>query len=171
MKKIFMLTSMLIVQFVLIAGSKITGIVVDEDGDSRLPGASVMLANDKGKTIKSVATDDMGKFEIANVENGTYLLHVTFIGYEPQSISLTNLDDDVNVGTVKLTHKLSVLDEVVVEGDAVINKVDRQIILPTSAQRRASTKLRCAVAYQRGRGYYWRSCGFAPTRCTEGGIS
>ncbi len=139
MKKIFMLTSMLIVQFVLIAGSKITGIVVDEDGDSRLPGASVMLANDKGKTIKSVATDDMGKFEIANVENGTYLLHVTFIGYEPQSISLTNLDDDVNVGTVKLTHKLSVLDEVVVEGDAVINKVDRQIILPTSAQRRAST--------------------------------
>ena len=139
MKKIFMLTSMLIVQFVLIAGSKITGIVVDEDGDSRLPGASVMLANDKGKTIKSVATDDMGKFKIANVENGTYLLHVTFIGYEPQSISLTNLDDDVNVGTVKLTHKLSVLDEVVVEGDAVINKVDRQIILPTSAQRRAST--------------------------------
>lgn len=139
MKNILMLALALMVQLALVAGNKITGTVVDGGDNSQLPGVSIMLANDSGDMVKGVATDEMGRFEIADVEDGTYLLHVTYIGYTPQSISLTNLDGDVNVGIVKLEQKPNVLGEVVVEGGAVINKVDRQIILPTSAQRKAST--------------------------------
>lgn len=139
MKNILMLALALMVQLALVAGNKITGTVVDGGDNSQLPGVSIMLANDYGDMVKGVATDEMGRFEIADVEDGTYLLHVTYIGYTPQSISLTNLDGDVNVGIVKLEQKPNVLGEVVVEGGAVINKVDRQIILPTSAQRKAST--------------------------------
>lgn len=134
-----MLALALMAQLALVAGNKITGTVVDGGDNSQLPGVSVMLANSFGDMVKGVATDEMGRFEIADVEDGTYLLHVTYIGYTPQSISLTNLDGDVNVGIVKLEQKPNVLGEVVVEGGAVINKVDRQIILPTSAQRKAST--------------------------------
>lgn len=134
-----MLALALMAQLALVAGNKIAGTVVDGGDNSQLPGVSVMLANSFGDMVKGVATDEMGKFEIADVEDGTYLLHVTYIGYTPQSISLTNLDGDVNVGIVKLEQKPNVLGEVVVEGGAVINKVDRQIILPTSAQRKAST--------------------------------
>lgn len=134
-----MLALALMAQLALVAGNKITGTVVDGGDNSQLPGVSIMLANDSGDMVKGVATDEMGRFEIADVEDGTYLLHVTYIGYTPQSISLTNLDGDVNVGIVKLEQKPNVLGEVVVEGGAVINKVDRQIILPTSAQRKAST--------------------------------
>lgn len=134
-----MLALALMVQLALVAGNKITGTVVDGGDNSQLPGVSIMLANGSGDMVKGVATDEMGKFEIVDVEDGTYLLHVTYIGYAPQSVSLTNLNGDVNVGIVKLERKSSVLGEVVVEGDAVINKVDRQIILPTSAQRKAST--------------------------------
>lgn len=139
MKNILMLALALMVQLALVAGNKITGTVVDGGDNSQLPGVSIMLANDYGDMVKGVATDEMGRFEITDVEDGTYLLHVTYIGYTPQSISLTNLDGDVNVGIVKLEQKPNVLGEVVVEGGAVINKVDRQIILPTSAQRKAST--------------------------------
>lgn len=139
MKNILMLALALMVQLALVAGNKIAGTVVDGGDNSQLPGVSIMLANDSGDMVKGVATDEMGRFEIADVEDGTYLLHVTYIGYTPQSISLTNLDGDVNVGIVKLEQKPNVLGEVVVEGGAVINKVDRQIILPTSAQRKAST--------------------------------
>lgn len=139
MKDILMLALMLTVQLALIAGNKITGTVVDGGDNSQLPGVSVMLANGLGDVVKSVATDEMGKFEIADVEDGTYLLHVAYIGYAPQSVSLTNLDGDVDVGIVRLEQKPSVLGEVVVEGVFVIDKVDRQIILPTSAQRKAST--------------------------------
>lgn len=139
MKNILMLALALMVQLALVAGNKITGTVVDGGDNSQLPGVSIMLANDYGDMVKGVATDEMGRFEIADVEDGTYLLHVTYIGYTPQSISLTNLDGDVNVGIVKLEQKPNVLGEVVVEGGVVINKVDRQIILPTSAQRKAST--------------------------------
>lgn len=139
MKNILMLALALMVQLALVAGNKITGTVVDGGDNSQLPGVSIMLANDSGDMVKGMATDEMGRFEIADVEDGTYLLHVTYIGYTPQSISLTNLDGDVNVGIVKLEQKPNVLGEVVVEGGAVINKVDRQIILPTSAQRKAST--------------------------------
>lgn len=139
MKNILMLALALMVQLALVAGNKITGTVVDGGDNSQLPGVSIMLANGSGDMVKGVATDEMGKFEIVDVEDGTYLLHVTYIGYAPQSVSLTNLNGDVNVGIVKLERKSSVLGEVVVEGDAVINKVDRQIILPTSAQRKAST--------------------------------
>lgn len=134
-----MLALALMAQLALVAGNKIAGTVVDGGDNSQLPGVSIMLANDSGDMVKGVATDEMGRFEIADVEDGTYLLHVTYIGYTPQSISLTNLDGDVNVGIVKLEQKPNVLGEVVVEGGAVINKVDRQIILPTSAQRKAST--------------------------------
>lgn len=134
-----MLALALMVQLALVAGNKITGTVVDGGDNSQLPGVSIMLANGSGDMVKGVATDEMGKFEIVDVEDGTYLLHVTYIGYAPQSVSLTNLNGDVNVGIVKLERKSSVLGEVVVEGDAVINKVDRQIVLPTSAQRKAST--------------------------------
>ena len=139
MKNILMLALALMVQLALVAGNKIAGTVVDGGDNSQLPGVSIMLANDSGDMVKGVATDEMGRFEIADVEDGTYLLHVTYIGYTPQSISLTNLDGDVNMGIVKLEQKPNVLGEVVVEGGAVINKVDRQIILPTSAQRKAST--------------------------------
>ena len=139
MKNILMLALALMVQLALVAGNKIAGTVVDGGDNSQLPGVSIMLANDSGDMVKGVATDEMGRFEIADVEDGTYLLHVTYIGYTPQSISLTNLDGDVNVGIVKLEQKPNVLGEVVVEGGAVINKVDRQIILPTSAQRKAPT--------------------------------
>lgn len=139
MKNILMLALALMVQLALVAGNKIAGTVVDGGDNSQLPGVSIMLANDSGDMVKGVATDEMGRFEIADVEDGTYLLHVTYIGYTPQSISLTNLDGDVNVGIVKLEQKPNVLGEVVVEGGALINKVDRQIILPTSAQRKAST--------------------------------
>ena len=139
MKKLIVFALVSMIQLALAAGNKITGIVVDDGDNSQLVGVSVMLAGVDGKMVKGVATDDGGRFEIGNVADGSFVLHFTYIGHEPQSLSLTNLAEDVNVGTIKLRPSANMLDEVVVESDAVIHKIDRQIILPTQVQRKAST--------------------------------
>ena len=98
-----------------------------------------MLTDSTAQVIAATATDNDGKFILEDINDGSFILQISHIGHTPQSIVLTNLDKDVDLGTISLVASSTVLNEVVVEGDAVINKIDRQIILPTTAQRKMST--------------------------------
>lgn len=139
MTKILILAVMLSVQIGMIAGNKISGLVLDGKDNSVLIGASVVLQADTSRVVLSSMTDETGHFEIKNVDAGAYVLRFSYLGYEPQIVSLANLDGDIDIGPIKLVTSATALDEVVVEGSAVTNKIDRQIILPTSAQRKVST--------------------------------
>ena len=139
MRKMFVLALVSVMHLALMAGNKITGIVIGGNDCSQLTGVSVMLTDTTGRVVKGAATDASGRFEIGIEGGGSYVLHFTYIGYEPQSLALTNLDDDIDVGSIKLTASSNMLKEVVVEGDAVINKIDRQIIMPTSIQRKGAS--------------------------------
>lgn len=133
---ILMLASIFTTSF---ASNKITGTVIDDNDNSRLVGANVMLTDSTAQVIAATATDNDGKFTLEDINDGSFILQISYMGYTPQSVALTNLDKDVDLGTISLVASSTVLNEVVVEGDAVINKIDRQIILPTTAQRKVST--------------------------------
>ena len=122
-----------------VAGNKVRGTVTDGSDGSALIGANVVLRDTAMKIVAGVLSNEEGRFEIEGVADGTYVLQMSYMGYDAQSLSLTNLEGDIDVGKVGLVVSATALDEVVVEGDAVINKVDRQLILPTEAQRKAST--------------------------------
>ena len=139
MKKFLIFAVMLAVQIAAFAGNKISGRLLDGNDNSALTGANVVLQADTSKVVAGSVIDDAGHFEIKDVDDGSYVLRFSCLGYEPQSVSLANLDGDIYMGEIRLVPTATALGEVVVEGSAVINKIDRQIILPTSAQRKAST--------------------------------
>ena len=139
MERFFIFAVMLVVQVAAIAGNRISGRLLDDNDNSALTGANVVLQADTSKVLFVSVTDGTGHFEIKDVDDGSYVLRFSCLGYEPQSVSLANLDGDIDVGEIRLVPAATALGEVVVEGSAVINKIDRQIILPTSAQRKAST--------------------------------
>lgn len=139
MKKFLIFAVMLAVQVAAMADNRISGRLLDDNDNSALTGANVVLQADTSKVISGSVTDETGRFEIKDVDAGSYVLRFSCLGYELQSVSLANLDDDIDVGEIRLVPTVTALGEVVVEGSAVINKIDRQIILPTSAQRNAST--------------------------------
>lgn len=133
---ILMIASMIASSF---ASNKITGIVIDGDDNSKLIGANVMLTDTATRIISTTTSDNDGQFKLEGVDNGSFILQVSYMGYTPQSVALTNLDKNVDLGTISLVASTTVLNEVIVEGNTVINKIDRQIILPTTAQRKVST--------------------------------
>ena len=139
MKKFLIFAVMLAVQIAAFAGNKISGRLLDGNDNSALTGANVVLQADTSNVVSGSVTDGTGHFEIKDVDDGSYVLRFSCLGYEPQSVSLANLDGDIYMGEIRLVPTATALGEVVVEGRAVINKIDRQIILPTSTQRKAST--------------------------------
>ncbi len=107
--------------FVMVVGAghaqTIKGLVKDEDGES-LFSATVMLLQAQDSILASFAMSDAdGAFEIKRVPKGEYLLRINFVGYKTYDQVLQVADQDIDLGTVKL--ELDVLEEVVVEGEAI----------------------------------------------------
>ena len=62
---------------------KLTGTIKDAKDNSLLIGASVSIAPSKDTTnISGTLTDMKGSFAFYNLKKGTYLIKVSYIGYE-----------------------------------------------------------------------------------------
>ena len=129
---------MLWLQLIGMAANKISGVVMDETDGSPLATATVALYDNDSTLVQGVTTDTAGRFELRSVANGDFLLQISYVGYTTQALSLTNLCNDLHVGEIHLQAAATALSEVVVQGEAVVRKVDREMILPTAAQRQAS---------------------------------
>ena len=87
--------------------------------------------------IAGTTTDNSGKFTI-DAGNGDYILELSYIGYETIRMALT-VNGNTHIGTIQMQEGATELGEVVVESQAVIQKVDRQILLPSKEQLQASS--------------------------------
>lgn len=96
----------------------ISGTVNDENG-AAIEFATVVLKSKVNEKLSGRTSDQKGKFKFEVKEKGTYLLQVSFIGYEEwkQEISFT---ESMNVGVITMKTSLSTLEEVVVTGQRVI---------------------------------------------------
>ena len=139
MKAMMMLISMLLMQGMTMASNQISGRVVDDNDASPLIGATVVLSNESGKQIMGVTTDVNGRFELKEVTTGDYTLQCSYIGYEPFMMVLKQFERNTDLGEIRLKPASEVLDEVVVKGDRVVQKIDRQLVMPTQAQKKAAT--------------------------------
>ena len=139
MKKILLLIGLVLVQVLAYAGNTISGRIIDNVEGSPLIGATIAILDDSGNVVSGIAADEKGRFTIKDVNNGNYVMLFCYLGYNDERIEITNLDRNVDVGDIILTTSAYLLDEVVVRGDAVIRKSDRQMILPTQEQKRAAT--------------------------------
>lgn len=139
MKQFLLSAVLLFAGCAAMAGNKISGMVVDDSTNEKLEAATVALIDENGKMLLGTTTGGDGKFELKGVENGSYLMRVSYLGYGETSLSLSNLSRDLNIGEVRMVASSAILGEVVVEGSPVVRKIDRQVILPTDAQKKAST--------------------------------
>ena len=120
----------------LCAQNKVNGCVIDRTDNSKLIGVNVTLSNDSGQ-VAGTTTDNNGKFTL-NAGNGDYILELSYIGYETIRMALT-VNDNTHIGTIQMQEGATELGEVVVESQAIIQKVDRQILLPSKEQTQASS--------------------------------
>ena len=139
MKAMIMLISMLLVQGVAMADNRINGRIVDDKDVTPLVGVTVVLFDSSNEQVKGGITDLEGRFELKEVEAGDYVLQCSYVGYEPFTIVLKQLERNMDLGEIRLRSASEMLDEVVVQGEKIVQKVDRQLIMPTSAQKKAST--------------------------------
>jgi len=142
--KYFVLAAAMICAVSMAANNKVSGVIKDAADKSALVGVNVTLVESqksKGESTRNVVsgtvTDAHGKFSL-EAETGEFVLECSYIGYEPIGMSLT-VSGNTNLGTIEMNEASTELGEVVVEGDAVIQKVDRQILLPNKEQLGASS--------------------------------
>lgn len=102
-------------------GISITGTVVEEGTDEPIEQATVRLLSVKDSAmIGGVASSKNGTFTFKHIKKGNYLLHISFIGFEPlyQPIQITGKTDPVRLGKLALSDGAIQLDEAVVIGKA-----------------------------------------------------
>ncbi|MDR3226374.1 MAG: outer membrane beta-barrel protein [Prevotellaceae bacterium] len=81
MKKILFAATLLFFGLYASAQTNITGVLTD--GEESLPMATVMLHSMPDTIyIKGVSTDDNGNFTIKDVAKGTYMIKISYIGYD-----------------------------------------------------------------------------------------
>ena len=95
--------------------SVITGTVIDGEFNVLLPFANVILKNVANESfIKGITTDFDGKF-LFEIVDGTYLIELSYVGYETQQITEINITGDKEfLIDVILNPSSNSLDEVVV---------------------------------------------------------
>ncbi len=139
MKKILLLIGLALAQVSAHAGNTISGRIIDEVESAPLIGATASIIDSSGKFVTGTTADVEGRFILNNINNGCYEILFEYLGYNEGRIEITNLDRDVDLGDIRLIVSAVSLGEIVVSGDAVIKKSDRQMILPTQKQKQAAT--------------------------------
>ena len=134
--RIFVLAAAMICAVSMAANNKVSGVIKDAADKSALVGVNVSLKQGD-QQVSGTVTDAHGKFSL-ETETGEFVLECSYIGYEPIGMSLA-VSGNIHLGTIEMNEASTELGEVVVEGDAVIQKVDRQILLPNKEQLGASS--------------------------------
>lgn len=99
---------------------------------------TVLLKTDS-TYISGSQTDASGNFFITGqFTKQNYLLKVSYVGYKTSYIKINNLSANIHLGDIELEESSKTLDEVIVTGNRVINKVDKQIVFPDQIQVKTS---------------------------------
>lgn len=113
---------------------QLTGKIVDIKTNLPIEFATVSLFLESAKQpVKVVQADLEGSFNIGNVTDGTYVLKISFLGYQPYTSDSLRLNSSAlvkDLGTVKmLPAKSTVLNEVVIEAErsSISLGIDRKV--------------------------------------------
>ena len=111
--RLFIILSCLFVSVTMLAQHKITGVVLDSEGEPAI-GASVL---EKGTVGNGAVTDIDGKFTL-NLSRSNSTIIVSYVGYDKQEIAVRGRH------TVDVTLKTSTMDEVVIVGFATQKRIN-----------------------------------------------
>ena len=104
MKK-FITTLLLFFGIILstVAQNVIKGVVVDSEKNTQLKGVAINVKNNTANTL----TNENGVFILQNLTNGSYVLEISFKGYETQNFPVELSGSTVDLGNILLYEDLS----------------------------------------------------------------
>lgn len=113
-----LISGLLVTPLLASAKGTVTGTVVNKESGDPMDYVTIQLVDAKtGKPLTvGATTNENGKFSIADIQDGKYLVRVTNVGSIEQDRPVTIAGANVNIGTVKLADDAKLLKEVVVEG-------------------------------------------------------
>ncbi|MGA0560725.1 TonB-dependent receptor domain-containing protein [Larkinella sp. VNQ87] len=111
---------------------KINGYLMDSTSNKPVEFATIALIDVKtGKPIDGTTADAKGKFSLTRLAPGDYKLQYSFLGYQNKTSNPIKIEkgSDINVGIVKMSQDVRMLNEVTVTGQAALieEKVDRLV--------------------------------------------
>ncbi len=109
----------------------VSGSIKDKTTKLPLPFVNVALKTEKDAAlITGTITNEEGRFSLANIKSGNYILEFSFIGYKTkiQSIYVGSLSEFLDQGTIELEEDATTLQEVVVvsKTNTVSDKMDKK---------------------------------------------
>ena len=112
---------------------RISGKILDADTDEPIPYAAASLLDAESmQSVAGAVADLDGEFFITGFKNGSYILQLSFIGFESvnsQPIEVAPGNTDIKLGNLKMSQEALGLEEVTVQGQRSLieEKVDRTI--------------------------------------------
>jgi outer membrane receptor protein involved in Fe transport len=131
MRSLFLILVILLLHVSVFAQTSVAGTVIDKITKRPIEFASVLLVRLPDSTNTGTVTDKKGKFTIAKIDTGTYLLKCSFIGFgdiqtTPFTIGINT--PNYTLSTIELVNDSKSLTDVTVTG--------RKNILNTSIDRK-----------------------------------
>jgi len=112
---------MLVSSILFSQNASVNGLITDSNKDP-LPYVNVSIKNYN----KGSQTSSDGKFMITDLQNGTYTLTISYIGFKTKEISFTISDnEDRDLKTISIYEGNEILNEVIVQGERT-NKFSRK---------------------------------------------
>ena len=129
MKKLLLVLGFVLFAFAVNAQTRstITGKVVDTSSGAALPEATVSLMKLTDSTVLGFAlANAKGEFQLKDVDTGSFRVLITFQGYVNNSrrVSVAGDKPVVELGSILMINKASMLDEVIVEAPPIQIKKD-----------------------------------------------
>ena len=109
----------------------VSGVIKEKGSDSALSYVNVVLRHENNNIFAAgTVSGDDGRFSLANIKPGKYILQLSYIGYLPheQPLFVGSLSPNLELSTIELEPDAAVLTEVRVTSgpDAVSDKLDKK---------------------------------------------
>ena len=107
----------------------VSGLVIDEKQEGIAFSNVLLLKSNDSTLVKGTITQENGQYKVENINEGSYIILSSFVGYNSSYSKVFSLTSDYTVDTIVLIEG-EVLDEVVVEAAKPLfqQKVDRMVI-------------------------------------------
>ncbi|MDD2436507.1 MAG: TonB-dependent receptor [Massilibacteroides sp.] len=116
----------------------IKGCILDATNQEAMEFANIILQTTDSAFVSGTTSDIKGQFTLAQINPGDYQITVSTLGYEPQTIELQKVTQNVDLGNINMDNSSVKLEEVTVNGSNMSSRSDRKVVFPTTKQIEAS---------------------------------
>ena len=102
----------------VIAQNSIKGVVVDGNDETPIKGVVVIVQNTDVRTV----SDDLGAFYVEGLSNGSYVLELSFTGYETQNFPVTLTGSPIDLGKIFFYKDVDELQDI-----SIVNITDDEL--------------------------------------------